>query len=84
MIKFFSNYIGNQHSRCSFGEDSAWIESYNVKCERDRECKCASSFFQSEIYEVSCIFAYRSKENDGAIRIPCNVVIHDIVMNVNP
>ena len=69
---------------CSFGEESAWIESYNVKCERDRECRRASSFFQSETYEVSYIFAYRLKENNGAIHIPCNVVVRDIVVKVKP
>ena len=69
---------------CSFGEESAWIESYNVKCERDRECMCASSLFRSETYEVSCIFAYHSKDNDDAIHIPCNVVVHDIAMKVKP
>ena len=33
---------------------------------------------------MSCIFAYHSKENDGAIHIPCNVVVHDIVVKVKP
>ena len=83
MINFSSNYIGNQHSRCSFGEDSAWIESYNVKCERDRECRRASSFFRSDTYEVSCIFTYRSKDNNGAIFIPFNGVVHNINVKVN-
>ena len=33
---------------------------------------------------MSFIFVYRLKENVGAIYIPCNVVVQDIVLKVNP
>ena len=36
VIKFDSNYIGNQHWY-PFGKGSARIEGCNFKCERDRE-----------------------------------------------
>ena len=63
------------------------IEGCNFKCEMDKEWKCASSFFQSETYEVYFIFAQCLKENDGAIHIPFNVVegqdLTFIISNVN-
>ena len=60
------------------------IKGCNFKCEMDKEWKRASSFFQSETYEVSFIFAQHSYENNDAIHIPSNVVVCDIFVKVNP
>ena len=63
------------------------IEGCNFKYEMDKEWKLAYSFFQSETYEVSFIFAQCLKENNGAIHIPFNVVegedLKFIVSNAN-
>ena len=52
--------------------------------ESDKSCKHSSSFFLSDTYVVSFIFSQHSKENDGVNCIPSRVVVHDIVLKVNP
>ena len=89
-MKFDSNYICNQYWYFHLMEErggvggGAMIGGCNFKCEMDKQWKHASTFFQSETYEVFFIFAQCLKDNDCTIHIPYKVVVCGIVVKVNP
>ena len=84
MIKFDSNYIGNQHTyfHLARGVQGLRVTILSVKGTKNEGVPLP--FFQSETYEVSFTFAYHLKKNDGAIHIPSNVVVHGIVVKARP